>query len=347
MSNSIKCSQFEQKLKEKQKLFSLIDDDYQSFKPSKNDDFSSFQKHIKKYVDFSDNEPQGLNNLGSTLMCNFKFWAMLISMKLDKSETIKDSRIIFLQLMNTAIMFEVTDRKDFKEFFTTTVRRLFTDKMLLSLINQHRKPKLENRANHKVIIDNIQYILMYSDYFEDNLGEFEIQKSKKILGAKTEEVKEEDNTKTDDTPVIKKEKKESILPQKKKSVVKGKMKRKQITQPSIKEEKKNDLINNEIRKKALPKGKKKEEEKKKGNVKEKKKEIDIEELLYSDDSFDVMASLPESEMEKIFNEANNNENRKDSMSSLVLSEGKVDNLIEVSFSDDDIMDNGMSLLKQV
>ena len=160
-------------------------------------------------------------------------------------------------------------------------------------------------------------------------------------------MKEEDNTKTDDTPVIKKEKKESILPQKKKSVVKGKMKRKQITQPSIKEEKKNDLINNEIRKKALPKGKKKEEEKKKGNVKEKKKEMDIEELLYSDDSFDVMASLPESEMEKIFNEANNNENRKDSMSSLVLSEGKVDNLIEVSFSDDDIMDNGMSLLKQV
>ena len=75
--------------------------------------------------------------------------------------------------------------------------------------------------------------------------------------------------------------------------------------------------------------------------------MDLEELLYSDDSFDVMASLPESEMEKIFNEANNNENRKDSMSSLVLSEGKVDNLIEVSFSDDDIMDNGMSLLKQV
>ena len=349
MSNSvIKCSQFEQKLKKKQILFSLIDDDYQTFKSSKNHDFSSFQQHIKDYIDFSDNEPHGLNNLGSTLMSNFKFWAMLISMKLKEVNSIKDKRIAFLQLMNTAIMFEVTARNDFKEFFKNKVEDIFTDKILLSLINQHKRPRLENKTTHKVIMDNIHYILMNSDYFEENIGEFEVMKSKKILGAKTEEMKEEDNVKmTDETLMSKKEKEESKVLKTKKPITKGTMRRTKrnslevMKESSIIEDKRNNQLNKFGKLRRYPK-KKKEEEKKAKKEKKKKKEMDFEELLEDDDNYDVMAPLSESEMERIFKEAENNERRKDSMYSL--SSEKYDSIMNVSISDDDIMDDGMSLL---
>lgn len=338
-----KLRSFETKQKELEDLFSQIESDYQTFKTSENYDFTTFKNDIKEYIEFSGKEPYSLNLIGGSLMNNFKFWEMMITMKLQAEKNIKKKREAFLQLINYVTMFEVDNKSEFKKFFKVQLEELFTDNMLLSLINVNRKPKMNSSVKHRDIMKNVHYILGYDQYFEMKIGELIILKSKMRHSAKTEYIIEDvEKSKVDEISEIKKEndstnisskeKKEGKIMRRGKLIQKGHVKRSICSEAEKKEKPSNKETRKEETRLTCGINKTKPPQEKKKN----KKEVKYEEITYIDEEdMKELAPLTEKEMEAIFNEVKHGYERKDSYS-LDITPSEYEKAIDISSSDDDI-----------
>lgn len=156
---------------------------------------SNFEKIITNYIKIDEKFPRSVNEIGSTILTNPKFWILLISSSLLKISTKYEIQKRFFDLINNSTLYNIQGRGLLKNFYLEKCKELFEDDLSIKIINSNPKKlnKLDKHVDKKIIEENYIYFLSNPFYFDSNNEGFEIKLKNKLYSKDEEDEYNEKN----------------------------------------------------------------------------------------------------------------------------------------------------------
>lgn len=145
--------------------------------------YQKFFDFVAPYISLS-NEVRSLNEEGSFMLTQPRFWITFIELNLRTLEKSSEKQKFFIENFNNSIKYCIEDKKVYKVFFLQKCKELFDDKTAFKMINLN--PNLKQKIeDYNEIPDNYRYLLINENFFDE--APRQIQKIVKIDKEKIKE----------------------------------------------------------------------------------------------------------------------------------------------------------------